>query len=79
MLPPPPAVVQSDDDPEAAARLDRRGPKADMLRDCLLDFDEGLLLLHDKLLDHESLVKRLNAVRKRKTAIRRDGLRMTRR
>ena len=63
-------VVQSDDDPEAAARLAAiAASKADMLRDCLLDFDEGLLLLHDKLLDHESLVKRLNAVRKRKTAI----------
>ena len=29
----------------------------------LLDFDEGMLLLHDKLLDHERLVKRLDAPR----------------
>ena len=39
-------VVQSDDDPEAAARLAAiAASKADMLRDCLLDFDEGLLLI----------------------------------
>ena len=59
-----------DDDPQAAARLaELAATKADMLRDCLLDFDEGMLLLHDKLLDHEQLVKRLNAVRKRNVAV----------
>ena len=40
--------------------------KADALRDCLLGFDEGILLLHDKLLDHEAMCKRLDAMRRRK-------------
>jgi hypothetical protein len=42
--------------------------KTDMLRDCLLEFDESILLLHDKLLDHEALCKRLAVVRKAKAA-----------
>ena len=65
-----PVVEPDDDDPQAAARLaELAATKADMLRDCLLDFDEGMLLLHDKLLDHEQLVKRLTAVRKRNVAV----------
>ena len=56
------------DDPEQAAQLAAlASAKADMLRDCLLEFDEGMLLMHDKLLDHEALVKRLHEVRKTKT------------
>jgi len=42
--------------------------KAEALRDCLLGFDEGILLLHDKLLDHEALCKRLDMLRKCKRA-----------
>ena len=57
------------DDPEHAAQLAQlAAAKAEMLRDCLLAFDEGMLLLHDKLLDHEALCKRLAAVRRRKAS-----------
>ena len=66
----PPEPEPSDDDPDAASRLaEIASAKADMLRDCLLDFDEGMLLLHDKLLDHERLVKRLDALRRRQRAV----------
>ena len=38
-------IVAPDDDPDAAERLaELAATKAEMLRDCLLDFDEGLLL-----------------------------------
>ena len=53
------------DDPEHASQLAAIAcAKADMLRDCLLGFDEGMLLMHDKLLDHERMVKRLEAMRR---------------
>ena len=61
---------EADADPEHAAQLAAIATaKADMLRDCLLEFDEGMLLLHDKLLDHEQLVKRLDALRRSKAAV----------
>ena len=39
--------------------------KAEALSSCLLGFDEGILLLHDKVLDHEALCRRLAAIRRR--------------
>ena len=61
--------ADADEDPEHASQLAAiASAKADMLRDCLLDFDEGMLMMHDKLLDHEALVKQLQAVRKGKEA-----------
>lgn len=61
------------DDPEEEALAERlaalHAAKAEQVRDCLLAFDDGLLFLHDRLLDHEVLVKRLAAVRKQRTAV----------
>ena len=62
-----PSDVDVDADPERREMYAAlSAAKADALRDCLLGFDEGLLLLHDKLLDHEALCKRLEQVRRRK-------------
>ena len=40
--------------------------KAEYVTDCLMAFDECLLFLHDKVLDHERLVKQLADLRKQK-------------
>ena len=40
--------------------------KAEYVSDCLMAFDESLLFLHDKVLDHERLVKQLADLRKLK-------------
>lgn len=61
--------ADTSDDPEHAAQLAAiASAKINMLRDSLLAFDEGLLLLHDKLLDHERLVRQLAAVRQQSKA-----------
>ena len=43
--------------------------KADYVTDCLMAFDESILFLHDKVLDHERLVKRLADMQKRKAVL----------
>lgn len=53
------------DDPRLAAIAEA---KAEAMRDLLLGFEENILLLHDKLLDHEVQCRRLDAVRRRRKA-----------
>ena len=66
----PPEGGTSDESEETTARLaELAAAKAEMLRDCLLDFDESMLILHDKLLDHEALCKRLQAARRRNRVV----------
>lgn len=43
--------------------------KAEYVGECLLAFDDGLLFLHDRLLDHERLCRQLDAVRRRSAAL----------
>jgi len=59
----------STDNPECTARLAALAEaKAEALQDLLLGFDEGILLLHDKLLDHEALCRRLDLLRRQQRA-----------
>lgn len=61
--------VQAEADDETSSELlSLSASKSEVLRDCLLSFDESVLLLHDKVLDHEALCKRLDAVRRHKRA-----------
>ena len=57
-------------DAESLAALRRE--QAAGLRDCLMGFDDSILFLHDLLLDHERLCRRMQAVR-RKHAVRPAG------
>jgi len=60
-------------DPEEAERdeahRELRALKLDTVADCLMEFDDAMLFLHDKLLDHEADCRRLAAVRKRNAAV----------
>ena len=55
-----------DDDDERLRALQEA--KAEKLRDCLMLFDDFVLFLHDRVLDHEALVRRVTALRKRGSA-----------
>ncbi|KAL1520718.1 hypothetical protein AB1Y20_022287 [Prymnesium parvum] len=62
-----PEAGLSEDELQRTAKLHAlHAMKAEYVADCLLGFDEGLLFLHDKVLDHERLVRKLSEVRKRK-------------
>lgn len=57
-------MYSSDDSRSFSSRLHAlHAMKAECVGDCLMEFDESLLFLHDKVLDHERLVRKLAELR----------------
>ena len=46
-----------------------RAGQSAQLRECLLDYDDSVLFLHDLVIDHDRLCKRLAALRRRRTVV----------
>ena len=67
------ADTDGEDEPDARERCDRlaalRQQQRQHLNECLLGFDDSVLFLHARLLEHEKLERRVRALRRRKQAV----------
>ncbi len=62
-------VAEAAADPDTSRELaDLREAKLQTVRECLMEFDDAMLFIHDKLLDHEADCRRLAVARKRNSA-----------